>query len=201
MWKQNVSGSVWCNKTTTTQTDGVYNTENLQLHGKTRALHSSPEQLRITSVSDFPLKLSQKRTKRTTGYQSLAVSDSSSQSCRVSPLHLAERHLYPTVYVLTCVDINTHSRPVESIHAQTEAAFKGPEKLSLRSANTRAKHTACVLIRCHNLSLAFPTAPSGEDHICKNTHICTKKPQAVQTVDGRRACQRAWRSQDEESCR
>lgn len=113
----------------------------------------------------------------------------------LSVLQVFLRRIWPSViftlqYGLPCVDINTHSRPVESIDTRTEATFNGSEKLSFHSANARAKHTASVLISCHNLSQAFPTAPSGEDCTYKNTRT-KKNTQAAQSVCGRDTCSRA----------
>ncbi len=44
--------------------------------------------------------------------------------------------IFTPQYELSCVDINTHSRPIKSIRARTDTTFNRREKLLFPSANT-----------------------------------------------------------------
>lgn len=140
-------------------------------------------QLRITSISEFPLN-----TKRATGYQALAVTHSSNSSI---PLHL-NVIFTPQYDTLRCVDINTHSRPAESIHARTEAAFKGPEKLfftlQTHEPSTQSVYSYAV-ITCHR---HFRTPPRVRISFIKTrAHTHTHKRKPTSCAIRQDTCQRA----------
>lgn len=142
------------------QTGGVYSTENVQLHGK--HVHSIPLWAAENNhVSDFPLSLSEKQ--REPWDTSLSLCPTVDLSPAGFLWCIWQNVIFtPQCYMLTCVDINTHSRPADSIHTQTQkAAFNKPEKLF----HLLCKHTVSVFVCCHNLSQTFLKAPGWWSHL------------------------------------
>ncbi|MED6290098.1 hypothetical protein CHARACLAT_009627 [Characodon lateralis] len=104
-------------------------------------------------VQSIPLRVAEnnqrlrlsRNTKRTTGYQSPTVWDSS----------FCSRCIWQSVILtlqydmLTCGETNKHSSPAESIHSHRQKLHS----TDLKSLFTKpAKRTVSVLICCHNLS-------------------------------------------------
>lgn len=128
-------------------------------------LHRHPREVRVSQIFQ---KMCEKH-RETTGQQRLTEWDSSSQCCVWHNVMSAAQHCC----VLTCVDINTHSRPhshCSHTHTYThrEAAFNRTEKLFFNCANTPVQHAVSIRTHCQNLSQAFPTAPTVQD--CTHTH-------------------------------
>lgn len=130
-----------------TTTEGhLCSTENLQLHGKTRAQHLSLcEQLRIRSASDFPAKVLTD-TKRTTRHQSLSVRVAQEALSPAAFLHCIwqKKHVTPSPqYALPCVHRTEQQRSVRSVRSHTKSPFFTPQphKRSTQRASVNAVTT------------------------------------------------------------
>lgn len=132
----------------------------LQLHGKPRARHLSRRSWEEPASQTFHSG-SHRETQREPQDSSHSVGQTVALSAAGLLCCIWRNVIFTLQYVLPCVHIGS----VESAHTQTHARIQrlhSTEKLFFHTANSGAKHTARVLKSCHNLSLAFPTGPSGE---------------------------------------